>query len=325
MEDGVSWSGHERNVAWLNAGDGTFVDASAVVGFDQIEDGRVVCKVDWDRDGDLDLWLRSRNGVTLRYLENQSNPKRFVEVGSAARGEAGRRTSRSLRFTAGEDEVLRRVALPMTDGYLAAPARRTVVALPHDAKQISIDGESVEAKVAESGVHRLRSGGLELGDMPTRTVLRSPLPLPPSRLAALGVEVEREPKGRAARLLIVRSDSCSTCEAVLPDALTAITAGDVPVGVAEFRVSLELEALESDQAASARALREVMASVLGPGAQLALPLSLLLDERGVMHAIYQGDLEPETVALDARSFVLEPVPAAFRGGPPRAPFRESEG
>lgn len=319
MEDGVSWSGHERNVAWLNAGDGTFLDASAVVGFDQIEDGRVVCKTDWDRDGDVDLWLRSRNGVTIRYLENQSDPARFVELENVN----GRRSSKLLRFKAGGRDVSKRVGLPMTDGYLAAPARRTVVAIPEDATEVTIDGVAVQPSSRRAVRDRLAAGDLEageieLGDLPTRTVLRSPLPLPPSRLLALGVGVEREPTGAAARLLIVRSDSCSTCEAVLPDALAEIAAGDVPVGVTEFRVSLELEALTGDQRSSASAIREVVASVLGPGAELALPLSLLLDERGVMHAIYQGDLDPHAVSLDAQSFVLDPVPAAFRGGPPQA-------
>ena len=52
MELGTSWSGNERNVAWVNMRDGSFADVSAVAGLDQIEDGRVALPCDWDRDGD---------------------------------------------------------------------------------------------------------------------------------------------------------------------------------------------------------------------------------------------------------------------------------
>ncbi len=332
MEAGVSWSGHERNVAWLNMGDGTFVEASTVAGFDHTDDGRVVCRTDWDRDGDVDLWLRSRNGVTLRYLENQANPERFLEVSGGVGA-----TSLVARFGTGDATApgsrgsQRALVVPMTDGYLAAPSRRITVALPSATELVALGDTSVGP--AKAGARRFTKkdgawvealtplpqrpalgepGGLPESRLPTRTVLRSALPLPPTRLQALGVPQEREPNARAARLLVVRSSDCPTCESVLPEALPQLAAGAMPVQVIEFAVSLELASQNSDQEDSAAALRTIVASVLGPGAELALPLSILMDAQGAVQVIYQGDLDAESVAQDAAAFVFAPVQGAFR-------------
>lgn len=71
LRQGQTWSGHERNGAFLGKGDGTFVECGGVVGLDQIGDGRSVIRVDWDGDGDLDLFLRSRTTPRIMYLENR--------------------------------------------------------------------------------------------------------------------------------------------------------------------------------------------------------------------------------------------------------------
>ena len=70
MREGRSWSGHERNNCFANLGQGSFADVSFVSGLDFADDGRAVAVVDWDGDGDLDLWLRNRTGPQLRLLRN---------------------------------------------------------------------------------------------------------------------------------------------------------------------------------------------------------------------------------------------------------------
>ena len=67
---GVSWSGYERNCAFLNLRQGSFSNISSAVGFDFLDDGRAVGVVDWDHDGDLDLWLANRTSPRLRMLRN---------------------------------------------------------------------------------------------------------------------------------------------------------------------------------------------------------------------------------------------------------------
>ena len=74
LHEDRSFSGHERNCAFLNLGDGRFADISAAIGFDFADDGRAVACVDWDRDGDLDLWVTNRTAPRLRFLRND-NPR----------------------------------------------------------------------------------------------------------------------------------------------------------------------------------------------------------------------------------------------------------
>ena len=78
VRSGYSWSGHERNCVFLNctpAGETPesatrFADISALSGLDFPDDGRSVAVVDWDHDGDLDLWLRNRSAPRLRLMRN---------------------------------------------------------------------------------------------------------------------------------------------------------------------------------------------------------------------------------------------------------------
>lgn len=70
LNQGFSWSGHERNCAFLNARGGAFADVSSVTGFDFDDDGRSVASVDWDHDGDLDFFVTNRTGPRLRFLRS---------------------------------------------------------------------------------------------------------------------------------------------------------------------------------------------------------------------------------------------------------------
>ncbi len=73
MRSGRSWSGREKNRAFLNCGDARFADASAVTGLDFPDDGRAFAVVDWDQDGDVDLWLYNRTGPRLRLMLNRTD------------------------------------------------------------------------------------------------------------------------------------------------------------------------------------------------------------------------------------------------------------
>ena len=79
LTEGRSLSGHERNCGYLNTGWGTFANVSSAAGFDFPSDTRGLASVDWDHDGDLDVWLSNRTSPRLRFLRNER-----LDVGSAA-------------------------------------------------------------------------------------------------------------------------------------------------------------------------------------------------------------------------------------------------
>lgn len=75
LHENRSFSGNERHCAYLNTGSGRFANISSVSGLDFAEDGRAISPVDWDFDGDLDLWITNRTAPRTRLMLNQSATK----------------------------------------------------------------------------------------------------------------------------------------------------------------------------------------------------------------------------------------------------------
>ena len=68
--EGGSLSGYERNCVFLNTRGPRFGNISAVSGLDFQDDSRAIGTVDWDHDGDLDVWQVNRTGPHVRFLRN---------------------------------------------------------------------------------------------------------------------------------------------------------------------------------------------------------------------------------------------------------------
>ena len=73
MRRGVSWSGGERNAAFVRSAEGALdlVDAAPVLGLAHAADGRAAARIDIDFDGDEDLVVTSRTGPRARILANR--------------------------------------------------------------------------------------------------------------------------------------------------------------------------------------------------------------------------------------------------------------
>ena len=77
LAEGRSYSGREPHCCFLNTGEdpragGRFATVSAASGLDFPDDGRAAAAVDWDHDGDLDLWITNRNAPRLRLMQNNT-------------------------------------------------------------------------------------------------------------------------------------------------------------------------------------------------------------------------------------------------------------
>ena len=69
-EKGLSLSGREANCCFLNTGQTRFANIATISGLDFIDDARGCAVVDWDKDGDLDLWISNRTSPQVRYMRN---------------------------------------------------------------------------------------------------------------------------------------------------------------------------------------------------------------------------------------------------------------
>ena len=70
IRNGNSFSGREPNSCFLNTREGRFADVSMISGFGLTDDARSLASVDWDDDGDLDLWVTNRTAPRVRLLRN---------------------------------------------------------------------------------------------------------------------------------------------------------------------------------------------------------------------------------------------------------------
>jgi tetratricopeptide (TPR) repeat protein/peroxiredoxin len=131
MIQGRSFSGRERNCCFLNtladpAAKGRFADISATSGLDFADDGRAVSVVDWDHDGDLDLWISNRNAPRIRFLRNNANSgNHFLAVRLVGNGKTTNRDGVGARLeviTTGADKPQIK-SLRAGEGYLAQSSK----------------------------------------------------------------------------------------------------------------------------------------------------------------------------------------------------------
>ena len=348
LEGGSSWSGRERHCLFINRGDGRFVDASFPAGFDLIEDGRALALSDWDDDGDLDVWLRHRNGPQLRFLRNDAPTSthwlQLRLIGKRQRDAVG-------AIVEVETERRRHVVeRRLGQGYLAQSSARLFVGLG-DAKQIrrvevrwpagaterfegvGIDGNwrLVEgrgrAERIEANPRRIADGPVEPTQAPDSApvLLKTPLPLPPTWLKRIGHT------GRP-MLLSLWAHWCAPCA----EELTALEAADARLRQTGLDWKPACVDTPDDRDAARRFLAQLTADsaafeqnlwfgdddlewvdavhqhVLGPQDALPVPASWLLDGEGRLQAIYLGATTPDRFVADYGRFVAKPPPGSRR-------------
>jgi peroxiredoxin len=81
LAQGHSMSGRERNCCFLNIGTNPFANVSSVTALDYPDDSRGIGLVDWDHDGDVDMWMSGRTAPRVRLLRNEiGNRQPYVAI-----------------------------------------------------------------------------------------------------------------------------------------------------------------------------------------------------------------------------------------------------
>ena len=130
LEEGRSFSGRERHCCFLNTAGPRFANISAVSGLDYPDDGRALSLVDWDHDGDYDLWISNRNAPRLRFLRNDAaEGNHFLALRLLGNGQTTNRDAIGARIevvTAADDQgaVHRQIkTLRAGEGFLAQSSK----------------------------------------------------------------------------------------------------------------------------------------------------------------------------------------------------------
>jgi len=346
MDDGLSWSGRERNNAYLAIDDGTYVDVSAVAGVDFADDGRALATTDWDGDGAVDLWIKNRTGPQLRFFRNRVATERHhvtleLEGRSCNRDAIGA----VVELRAGGHTYVKTVMAG--EGYLAQSSSRLVFGLG-DADEIegaTLRWPGGDVQELESLVvgrrYRVVQGELpgplderqvefagEESEWPrrsavTRVVLRTPLPIPPTMRQELFGSLGA---GRV-RLVSLWAEWCRPCIAELSDfARASKPLRDAGVDV----LALNVDPPEKAEAAKlvwssaiathmgelpfeARYERDwlsrlevLLDHLFSQRGEGVLPTTLLVDKNGMVQVVYLGGTNSAQVLADADDYGMHP-------------------
>ena len=129
MKQGNSFSGKERNCAFLNLGDSQFANVSSVSGLDFIDDARGLAATDWDRDGDVDLIFANRTAPRLRYMQNEyAGNHQFISVGLEGRQSNRDGIGARVTVTQGEGNPVSKT-VRAGSGFLSQSSKRLTFGL----------------------------------------------------------------------------------------------------------------------------------------------------------------------------------------------------
>jgi len=342
---GGSLSGREWNRSYLNLGLTRFAEVTNITELDSTGDGRGLATTDWDDDGRLDIFLRSRTGPRLQFFRNQdASDAHFLSIelhgvdcnrdaiGARVVVELDGRTltktvhagegflsqsSRRLHFGLGDAERVRRLTVRWpggtTDSYTDLEGDRRYT--------IEQGGERPVLRPARTARQLARSEPSSLvGDRSRndRIILMEKLPLQEIRIPAFGAPARKVADVAGSPVLLnLWGSTCAGClkefsefqehaQELEASTLRIVTlTADAPADHATARELLDRFGLRADAGYADQrfmdALQVLLVSIVGEDGgygKWPLPMSLLLDARGQLVAIYPARIEVETLLED---------------------------
>lgn len=332
---GYSWSGHERNCAYLNeGGSGRFADVSALAGFDFSDDGRALALTDWDQDGDLDVWLRNRSAPRLRLLLNQCKDRGGVALkleGTVANRDAIgavvalavqtksvragdlflSQSSKWLHFGLGRESDFGSVRVRWPGG-----AEETFAGVTSGGrfvlKQGSGQANRLKPRGAAVGLAAPVGLPVEKGTSSARIVFPARVPMPELRYRDKAAQLRAVASDGSPMLLALWSASCGHCEEELENwsrrppktkvlALAVDRFDDDGLGAVyglmdRLQPAFEWGVLDTESLAALARLQEALFDGEPP---LSVPVTILLDGKGGALALYRGGMSADALDADA--------------------------
>ena len=322
--EGFSFSGYERDPLYMNTGAKKFVDISGVSGIDSITDGRGGVFADFDNDGDTDVFMTVIQGQSHHLFRNnvgqENNYLRVVVEG--AKGESGGRDAFGavvrVKTSAGTLTKIKSGG----SGFISQHDPRLLFGLGRDAQAASVEvtwpGNKVERFEGEfrAGSTVLLRRGAGHAEGLKLTAARLPDPLTRDQMFARGLKLTvgqplpellvKTPEGQTVQLrqrlqpgrqmlINVWATWCLPCRKEMPEL------EKLRPGLAANKIDLVGLNVDSDPQADVRGfLKEFRVGypiyLGGVGSierlyatdELSVPMSILIDERGIVQEVFPG-------------------------------------
>lgn len=329
LHENKSFSGRETNNAFLNCGSSgeiRFADVSSAIGWDFADDARAIAPIDWDHDGDLDIWVTNRTAPRLRLLENRtSKASTWVSFLLEGNGTTVNRDGIGAKVTVklkGDDKPLTR-SLHAGHSFLSQQTRHLHFGLGGSTEienvTVAWPGATTEqfSDVKIQSFHHLKQGTGKAIPLPPRKTItleaHAQTPLPATPIARI-----IPPAGHilpaldsitwdTTTLIQLWSPACPHCLEELPhwkdrsDLIFLATEDDEAsksTCEALFKKHGITQPLYYASSSTMQALDAFQSSIIDLWVPLPVPSSFLVTAQNEVLAIYRGPVSDTTLSED---------------------------
>ena len=322
FDKGFSFSGYERDALFLNRNGKKYQDISGVSGIDSISDGRAAVFADFDNDGDYDVFMTTIQGQSnMLFRNNVGQDNKWLRVVLEGGKDLGRDAYGSVVRVKTSAGTLTKIKAGGS-GFLSQNDPRLLFGLGQDDRAQSVEVtwsngkvEKFDGELAANTTLLLREGigkaelikvsstklpePLTSAELATRSLkIRAGQPMPDLAMKRLnGAVVQLKDELRPGRKLLVNfwATWCVPCATEMPE-LQRLHASLAANGVDLVGVSVDAEpdAKVGEFANKMGAKYPIFVGGVPviekvfEGDQLAVPLSVVVDDQGRVVEIISG-------------------------------------